>query len=448
LDAGREKEVVFSVINRNRIKKALPFLARLFSWIKRRKTELRSLPRHIKRKMAQKNNTRINHGIIKVVFLCQYIPAWSKNKQLYEALCRDERFEVMLLCVPNRISANQLRDPDDLSNDTYEYFSDHGYHEAVNALVGKNTWLDLKAHHPDYVICNRYDRPMPLPYTSSEISKYAKICLITYSGVALLRIDQSLFDKSFAANTFCFFAESEGKKKEVLRCNSILCKLKLSHAVCCGIPAVENACMAKGDPCETWDFSNNRFRVIYAPRWTTDPTWGGSSFLKYRNTFFTLADRFSDIAVLIRPHPLMFDHFVNTGLLAAEEVTSYKAQCLSHQNVCIDESKEYHATFWKSSVLICDFSSIIVEYYITEKPIIYLAYDENIEYTEMMRAMLSGCYLVNDEKELIETVEKLLGGRDPLAERRAEVCREYLFGGANEMASENMKQFLLDRYKD
>lgn len=441
------KQTMFK-IDRETIKSSLPFLAEFVRWIKRRRNELSALPRHLCRKRAQKNNPQFNHGIIKVVFLCQYIPAWSKNKQLHEALSSDERFETILLCVPNRISANQLRDPDDLSNDTYDYFHAHGYHDAVNALVGRNEWLDLKAQHPDYVICNRYDRPMPIPYTSSELSKYVKICFITYSGVALFRPDESMFDKPFVANTFCFFAESEGKKKEVLRWNSLLCKLKLSNAVCCGIPAVENVCKAKSDPCETWDYSNNRFRAIYAPRWTTDPAWGGSSFLKFCGTFFRIADKHPEIAVLVRPHPLMFDHFIQIGLMSKEEVTEYREECNARQNIRIDESKEYHSTFWNSSVLICDFSSIILEYFVTEKPIIYLAYDEKLEYTEMMRAILSGCYIVNNEHELENTVQDLMNGIDPLAERRADVCKQYLIGDGNALAGERMKQFLIDRYSD
>ena len=152
-----------SGIIREKIKTALPCLTSFVRWLKRRKTELFALPRHLRRIFAQRKNKKINQGVIKVVFLCQYIPAWSKDKQLYESLKRDGRFKVLLLCVPNRISANQLRDPDDLSNDTYEYFSGQGYEEAVNALVGKNEWLDLRSWHPDYVIANRYDRPMPIP---------------------------------------------------------------------------------------------------------------------------------------------------------------------------------------------------------------------------------------------------------------------------------------------
>lgn len=433
-------------LDRERIKSAVPFLTKSVRWWKRRKNELSSLHRHIRRRFAQRDNERINHGIIKVVFICQYIPAWSKNKQLYENLKKDDRFDVMLLCVPNRISANQLRDPDDLSNDTYEYFRGHGYEDAVNALMGRNEWLDLRGWHPDYVIYNRYDRPMPVQYTSAVVSTYAKICLIIY-GTALLRVEEAMFDKPFAANTFCFFAESAGIKNQFGRCNRILCTLKFSNAICCGIPAVENAYKAQNDETKAWDFSSNDFRAIYAPRWTTDPTWGGSSFLDYKNTFFQIADEHPNIDILVRPHPLMFENFVNHGIMTADEVRDYKDSCFARKNIRVDTEKEYQATFWNSSVLVCDYSSMMIEYFVTGNPIIYLTYNEEIDYTDQMLAMLSGCYIVSSEQELKKTMDDLIAGKDPLAAKRAKIRDRELISNDNIGASENMKQVLIDGYK-
>lgn len=434
------------MIDREKIKSAFPFLTRFIHWIKRRKNELSALPRHLRRRRAQKKNPQLNHGIIKVVFLCQYIPAWSKNKQLYEALRSDERFDVTLLCVPNRISANQLQNPEDLSNDTYEYFSSHGYKEAVNALIGKNEWLDLKAQHPDYVICNRYDRPMPIPYTSSELSEYVKICLIIY-GTALLRVEETMIDKTFASNTFYFFAESEGIRTEFLRRNRLLQTLKLSDAVFCGIPAVENALKAKGEEARSWDFTSNSFRVLYTPRWTMDPTWGGSTFLKYKQFFLTYADENPDSAVLVRPHPLMFDHFVNSGIITSAEVEAYFDACNKRINIRVDKEKEYLASFWNSSVLVCDYSSMIIEFFAMGKPIIYLTYDEKIDYTEQMQEMLHASYIVSDESQLKEILGNLKSGYDPLQSKRAEVCSTEITCGNNSCASENMKEVLITGYR-
>ena len=275
-----------------------------------------AVPRHMSRRSLLKRIEAVEK--IKVVFICQYIPAWSKNKQLYEALISDDRFEVLLLCIPNRIQANRLIDPEDMSNDVYDYYFNKGYPESTNALIGEGEWFDLKCYGPEFVIYNRYDRPMPPPYISSVVSTYTKVCFIHYA-TDLLRVGGMLLDKPFLSNTYLYFAESTENQAEFMRWNAILCRMKLSKAVYCGIPAVENAFKAKNDRSVAWAFSRSNFRIIYAPRWTSDLLWGGSSFLTYNDVFFSYADTHQDVDILVRPHPLMFDHFIDTGEMTITE---------------------------------------------------------------------------------------------------------------------------------
>ena len=142
----------------------------------------------------------------------------------------------------------------------------------------------------------------------------------------------------------------------------------------------------------------------------------------------------------------MFDHFVKTGLLQRSDVDAYQAACDSRPNIRLDTEKEYLATFWNSDVLICDYSSMIIEYFVTQKPIIYLTFDEKIEYTDQMNTMLSASYIVHTEDELRAVIEDLLDGKDPLAEKRADICNQLLLSGHNSAASENIKQILVDCY--
>lgn len=437
--------VVTVMFDREKFKSDHPFVTDSVRYLKRRKNELSALKRHLSRRLFQKNNSSINEGRIKVVFICQYIPAWSKNKQLYETLKRDDRFEVILLCIPNRISANKLIDPENMSNDVYDYFSNHGYGEAVNALIGKDEWYDLKEYHPDYVIYNRYDRPMPVVYTSSTVAFYSKICLIIY-GPALLRIEEYMPDRIFTSNTYCFFAESKSIKRVFEERNSILGKLKLSKAFLCGLAGVENAYKAVNDSYPAWNFSKNGFRIIYTPRWTTETIWGGTTFLKYKDTFISMADNNTDMDILIRPHPLMFNNFISKGIMSESDVNDYITCCDSRDNLRIDKEKEYLASFWNSDVLISDFSSIIIEYFVTGKPIVYLTYDEDIDYTDQMRKVLSGCYMANDEEELYRVIVDLKNGVDPLYERRKAVIDQEFASSIN--TSENMKRVLLDNYNN
>lgn len=431
-----------SIVGREKIKKDFPFLAKVVRWMKMRRNELRALPRHIKRKLARNENARFHHGKIKVVFICQYIPAWSKNKCLYETLKKDNRFEAILLCIPNRIHANRLQDPNNLSNDTYEYFTDHGYNEAVNALSGKNMWVDLKTLRPDYVIYNRYDRPMPYVYTSSQVSQYAKVCLIIY-GCALLKSEESMIDKTFSSNTFYFFAESEGIRNDFMHRNRLLNRFKLSSAVCCGITAVENAINAKNDDAPAWSFTDNDFRIMYTPRWTTASTWGGSTFQQYKDFFFQYADDNPTVAVLVRPHPLMFENFISSGILSKKEVEAYYNDCEKRENIRLDKEKEYLSSFWNTSVLVSDYSSMIIEYFATGKPLVYLTYNDSIDYTDQMQEMLDASYLVSDESQLRIVLDNLKLGIDPLKEKRSEVLKKVIQKDYNACASENIKNILI-----
>ena len=152
--------------------------------------------------------------------------------------------------------------------------------------------------------------------------------------------------------------------------------------------------------------------------------------------------------ILLRPHPLMFGNFINAGVMTENEVTAYKRECELRSNLSLDSEKEYHATFWNSSVLICDYTSMIIEYYVTGNPIIFLTYDENIVYTDLMYDMLSGCYIVHDENELRDVLGDLICGVDPLAEKRKAVIENKLTGNDNYNVSGNMKRILLQGYHE
>ena len=132
--------------------------------------------------------------------------------------------------------------------------------------------------------------------------------------------------------------------------------------------------------------------------------------------------------------------------MTEESVKNYKELIQERTNIVLDEKKEYLPTFWNSSILICDYTSMIIEYYTTCKPIIYLTYDHTIGYTDQMTAMLSGCYIVNNEFELVDTIERLHRGDDPLLEKRINVYKNILMGDTSISASDTMKKILIEDY--
>lgn len=391
--------------------------------------DILSVVAFLQERCRKRNNQKIRVG-----FMCQYIPAWNKSLPVYNKLKNDDRFEVFLLCVPNRIENRQLVNSDDLTNDTYDYFIEQGY-EPINTLIGKNEWLDLKELNLDYIFFTRpYNSYMPKAYSSRRVSAYAKICVLLYA-MTITKSENIMINVDFFRNVYCYFAETSFiaaiNKKQL----KLTHKLGLQKTVCYGMPALEQILLDKEKKGEIWNFSKNEFRVMWTPRWTTDIKLGGSNFFVYRDALLKYAEKERDIDFLFRPHPLSFPNFIKTGEMTKEEVDVYREKINKMENVFLDEEKEYVSTMWESSVLVSDLSGMMPEYFVTGKPIIFCGSNMYLEPAEHFAKILEGCYTVYNEQELFECLERLKAGDDPLKEKRAQIIGE-VFGSTLGNASQ------------
>ena len=367
-------------------------------------------------------------GPIRVGFLCQFIPAWAKMETLYRLMQADERFEPYLICVPSNIQNCRLTAPESMLNDTYQYFLDRGYAEARNALIGPEQWLDLRELGLSYVFYTRpYNTFMPEPYTSSAVSKFSRVCMLMYSMNFAVEDCGIALNRQFMSRVYFYFAETDYARQLHIRQNRLAHRLGLQKTLCVGLPALDTLAAAKEQASSSWDFSKNGFRVMWTPRWTTDPTAGGSNFFTYGAHMLRLAREHPDIDFLLRPHPLMFSHFIETGEMTAQEAESYQAECASMTNVALDKQSQYDATLWGTDVLISDISGIVPEFLFTGKPVIFCATNMQLELLEPMKKLLTGCYTVHDSQELTQRLLDLQAGNDPLRQQRLQAVRE-VFG--------------------
>ncbi len=390
-----------------------------------------------------------NGDKLRVGFMCQYIPAWGKMEPVYRAMKADSRFEVFLLCVPIGIQNNRLINPEDTANDTYEYYVNHGC-EAVNTLIGRSKWLDLESLNLDYIFFSRpYNHYMPKQYSSRKLSRYTKICVLLYAYTLLEETYSSTLNKDFFRNVYLYFAENKFSMRKNINHFKLRHRLGIQKSVFRGMPGLENILKAKGAPSPAWEFSDNVFRVIWTPRWTTDKSMGGSNFFVYKDSMLDYADGHRDMDFLFRPHPLAFDNFLKTGEMSREEVEAYKDRVNQTQNVSLDTEKEYAATMWSSSVLVSDISSVISEYFITGKPIIYCASNVEVELGEWAKTLIDGCYAVYNEKELFDKLEQLRNGEDILHDKRQSLIRtvfgEHVEASSNLVIEELVKDSRLNR---
>lgn len=386
-----------------------------------------------------------HQGAVKVGFVCQYIPAWAKVETIYRMMQTDPRFEPVLICLPSGIRDNRLTDPEIPGNDTHDYFLSHGYPEALDARTGKDSWLDLEGLGLEYLFYPRpYNNFLPKEYTTPQVSRYCRICLLMYGMEITEEITRTTLNRDFMAYVSYYFAENTAVQQVHVRQNQKGHELGLQKTLCLGMPVLESLHSRKEEESASWAFSKNDFRVMWTPRWTTALAEGGSNFFTYYKTLTEYARNHPDMDFLYRPHPLAFAHFIETGEMTEEQVADFKQEIEETPNISLDKEPQYDATLWRSSVLISDYSGMVPEYFSTGKPLIFCMSNMILTLSDFGRRMMEGCYKVENERELFACLEMLKSGQDPLKETRKQIIRE-LYGSNDGACARILEELARER---
>ena len=419
--------------------KKIPALQPLVKGIKGFALDVGAIPKFLAERCIQRSD-----GPVRVGFLCQYLPAWTKIEPIYQQMRQDPRFEPVLIALPDDMLYGVRENPDDLTNPVYAYLLEKGYSGAINALVGKDTYLDLKTLKLEYLFYPRpYDGRIPGEYAAGKVSRYTKVCLIMYGMAFNREITKTTLNRGFMRYCWCYFAEDVFTRRTNVRRGWLCHSLGLQKSVCLGLPVLEALAEHKDEESPAWAFSQNAFRVLWTPRWTTDKAEGGSNFFTYYQRIVDYARENKDMDFLLRPHPLAFSNFISTGEMTPQQVEDYQARVAAVPNTSLDKTGQYEATLWNSSVMVSDISAIMPEFFITGKPLIFCASNMELTLTEFGKRLIEGCYSVYNEQELFSTLEMLKAGKDPKKELRQQILQEAFGGiitGATDRIVESLKR--------
>ena len=340
---------------------------------------------------------RKDNGPVRVAFIVQMPEIWDKESPVFEAMLKDERFDPVLLVVP----------PYDMINDRISeygaeldfFLSRYGTDRVIKAFEGK--WVDIEKLGFEYVFYQRcYETYLPERYHTVNVIKYAKTVYVPYAYHALLD-PAEYYQTGFFDYLYLFFCCSDEQKN---RQNSI----RYKHIESLGYPAFEMVNIVKED--------NSRKRALWTPRWTDDPSTGGSTFIKYLKRIEGIKVNNPDTDLWIRPHPLAFQNAVKEGKLSEEEVIAFHDR-MSKLGIVMDDNEYVEDTLDSTDILITDFSSIIVFYFMSGRPIVYCA-DTELDYVPVYRDIIECSYIADNWDDVDSCVRRLLDGDDPLKDRR------------------------------
>lgn len=341
----------------------------------------------------------------RIVFLTVYPQGWNSLKTVYESMKQIGGIEVMILAWTGY----------PYPGNTGEYWKSIDY----NAIISSNEKIiDLRKLKPDIVIRQTpYNDEYPKCYSAKNISKVSRLCYIPYSyepsPLKHLKIEYNNHFLPYLSAVFC------DNSCTMEYCQNTIAGSRYTADIKCydyGFPRFDISAIEK---------YRDRYKVyLWLPRWSLDSENNdGSSFFLF---FDKLMDYFSEhenIRLIIRPHPSMFNNFVKNKALTEEEVIQIKRKIADASNVTLDETADYIVSFNESDVLISDFSSLVVEYFLTGKPVLYCGNMD--EYNCIVHRMIELSYKVDSWNDLRNKIEVLTCGEDATVKERMEFVRQF-----------------------
>ena len=345
---------------------------------------------------------------IKVYFIAQWKQGYIKFIDVVNQMKADENIDVRVLAFPEKISAFPNNE------DFYFWYDLFGYVTINSISDGK--WFDLEKEKPEYVFIQRpYNNYLPEQFATHVLCNYTKLCYIPYA-YTLSDLRSVGLPDDFLKTLYFHFAENRGEYEYVK--DKMITFSGKHYSLNLGYPQLDSELKKIKEPPSAFLKTRNKdeMKVIYTPRWTIDENLFKSTFFEFKDKIIKYFQKNKHLKLVFRPHPLMFDNYIETNLMTKKEVNDYKKQM--KDNIVYDDQGDYFQTFRDADVLITDYSSIILDFFILEKPIIICGNNDTEKYTETMNLIEKVSYVASSWEEVVDYLEKLHKGIDSKKQER------------------------------
>ncbi len=379
---------------------------------------LRAVQYHLAHRLRALPGTE---GAVHVIFLVQRPEIWNSVRTVFEAMVSDPRFRVTAALLPEKHGEDW----------TYAAAGMEPYFRGYPAvkllrLYDGGRWTDIAALTPDYIFLARpYRNEYPAAYALERLADIAPLCYVPY-GYSILRDDRMqaiVYDAYLLYHVRYLFAPNENAAAFCRRHLRLLETLGVRKIQTLGYPRFDGA---TEPPAQR---TAGPMTVLWTPRWTTEREAFNkqSGFFDYKDAILRLvAAHPGDFRLLLRPHPQMFSHFEAVGAMTGEEAAVFRARFAPESGAELDRAADYRRGFDAADVLLSDYSSLLIEFFLTGKPVIYCDDEEMI--SEECRPVFRSFYHARTWPEIEGLLHMLRRGDDPLRADRLRARADFLRG--------------------
>lgn len=352
------------------------------------------------------------------------VPGMWKCDYLFRAMRDNPRYHPYVVIYPySQYKGFSHKEIETTLRRTENFISAKGFEYVIPYDEKRRRWKDVRKElNPDIlVLSDPYKDCLPRYFLYHF--KHRLTCYVPYS-LTHLRIYRENYMIMFVNLVGLFCLETPKHREFALR----FMPNGAENAVVTGYPGVE-VFMDKGYvPHDAWKPQPVRKkRVIWAPHHSIDDEISIASFLIYCDDMLNLARRYEDsVQFAFKPHQLL--KFKLQKLWGMERTEQYYDTWRNLPNGQLEESS-YVDLFLTSDAMVHDSASFTTEYLYTHKPVMYLVKDDRMResftpYGEIVFDAHYHAHSIEDVTRFLDDV--VLGGVDPMAEKRQDVYDRYL----------------------
>ncbi len=375
------------------------------------------------------NKRKSEYDKPKFAFIFPNRPVWNSLAAIYDA-CVKAGAEAIVICIDDSGFGDEKN---------YKLCLERGI-SAINYVEASGgASFDLRAYAPDYVFYTiNYVDMYPYSLKPAVVSTYAKVCQIiygNYSGITLSNGEVDLNTK-FLSNTYLKFASHPWL------CAAFKRKFLINYLFRAG------QCQYLGHPRYDLLFDgeekkSERKSVLWLPRFDTSQLVDneGSHFLEYLTSFISFVKAHPEVDFIVRPHPNTWISLVKYLGMSQEAVDELREELMAPANVTLDENWDYLPALKDADIMLSDYSSLLMEFYLLGKPIVFTdKIPDKVwgDWISMYESMYSGQNWESLERHLTA----LLAGEDPRYEQRQDIIKKFLPANVGHIG-EDIYQFIL-----
>jgi len=336
----------------------------------------------------QKLRNEIKTRPLRVIFLIRENQKWTYHS-LYEEFEKSEHFEPIVLVSLLTLAHKGKDKTRNNLDENYKFFKSQGLNVDYAYKNGK--YINLKEFNPDIVF---YDQQWDLPriHKPLYVSKFALTMYCPYF-YGLLENREGYFE-NFHKLLYKYFVENEYLIK---RYESIK-KGNAKNCICFGYPKLDNFLEKGSGNIDLWK-DKSEIKVIYAPHHSFEQDGVSLATFKYNGKFILeLAKNNPQTTWILKPHPRFKYALQKNNIMTREEIENYYKEWEKIGTVY--EKGEYGFIFKESDLMITDCCSFLMEYLLTEKPLIRLINDNSVNLNKTGEKLMNGYYLASNNDEL------------------------------------------------